>query len=270
MVLNQFSYWLLTIPQHAYVPYLPRSCVYVRGQLESGQQTGFLHWQVMVIFKRTVRLAQVKSSFGDTIHAEPSRSAAANAYVWKDETAVANTRFELGTRPVQRNNPTDWDRVRELACSGQLSDIPSSVFVQHYRSLRTISADYAVPIAIERTVHVFWGPTGVGKSRRAWELAGADAYPKDPNTKFWDGYRNHENVVMDEFRGVISISNILRWFDRCPVLVEIKGSATVLKASTFYVTSNVDPRQWYPDLDNLTVDALMRRLTVTYCPINLY
>jgi len=73
-------------------------------------------------------------------------------------------------------------------------------------------------------------------------------------------------VVIDEFRGAISISHILRWFDRYPVLVEIKGSATVLKAKTIWITSNLHPRDWYPTLDEQTQAALLRRLTVVLFP----
>ena len=58
----------------------------------------------------------------------------------------------------------------------------------------------------------------------------SSSIPKDPRTKFWDGYRNQENVVIDEFRGAIDIAHILRWFDRYPVIVEVKGSSVVLSA----------------------------------------
>jgi len=121
-----------------------------------------------------------------------------------------------------------------------------------------------------RTVKVFWGPTGTGKTRRAWELGGLDAYPKIPSTKFWDGYQGQKSVIIDEFRGDIGISNLLRWFDRYPVLVEIKGSSTVLCAELIIVTSNVDPREWYPTLDQLTIQALMRRLEIIHVPLPLY
>lgn len=121
-----------------------------------------------------------------------------------------------------------------------------------------------------RSVTVFWGPTGTGKTRRAWELGGMDAYPKVPNTKFWDGYQGQKVVIIDEFRGDISISNLLRWFDRYPVLVEIKGSSTILCAETVYITSNLSPREWYRDLDEATVDALLRRLDIIWVPLPLY
>lgn len=117
---------------------------------------------------------------------------------------------------------------------------------------------------MERTVSVFWGRTGTGKSRRAWEEAGMDAFPKDPLSKFWDGYRGHRHVVFDEFRGTISISHILRWFDRYPVIVEVKGGSVVFSATKIWITSNLDPRLWYPDIDQETQEALLRRLTITH------
>jgi len=112
-------------------------------------------------------------------------------------------------------------------------------------------------------VHVFWGPTGTGKSRRAWDEATLDAYPKDPRTKFWDGYNGQENVVIDEFRGSIDIAHLLRWFDRYPVIVEIKGSSVVLTAKNFWITSNLSPDVWFPECDSETLSALRRRLKVT-------
>lgn len=117
---------------------------------------------------------------------------------------------------------------------------------------------------MERTISVFWGRTGTGKSKRAWEEAGLDAYPKDPRTKFWDGYRSHRFVVIDEFRGGIDIAHFLRWCDRYPVLVEVKGGATALRAEHIWITSNLDPRNWYPELDSETVDALLRRINITH------
>jgi len=111
---------------------------------------------------------------------------------------------------------------------------------------------------------VFWGRTGTGKSHRAWDQAGAQAYVKDPRTKWWCGYRGQENVIIDEFRGVIDISHLLRWLDRYPVLVEVKGGSRPLCARKFWITSNLDPREWYPGLDADTLAALLRRLNITH------
>lgn len=109
---------------------------------------------------------------------------------------------------------------------------------------------------------MFWGATGTGKSRRAWDEASFDAYPKGPTSIWWCGYNGQPNVVMDEFRGQIGISHLLRWFDRYPVTVEVKGSSVVLNAKQIWVTSNLHPRDWYPDLDEETLNALLRRVKV--------
>lgn len=154
--------------------------------------------------------------------------------------------------------------MRASAKSGNLDAIPADVYVRYYRSICCIAADHAAPVGLVREVFVFWGATGTGKSRRAWEEAGLSAYPKDPRSKWWCGYRAQANVVVDEFRGGIDVAHILRWLDRYPVCVERKGGSVPLLAQKIWITSNLDPREWYPDLDADTKDALMRRLNITH------
>lgn len=273
----QAKYWLLTIPHAHFTPYLPTGCTYIKGQLELGKQgsdlestgstwetnefTRYLHWQVVVHFTKKCRLRAVRQCFG-TWHAEPTRSEAAEEYVWKDDTSVAGTRFELGALPKNRGCQKDWDSIKTMAKEGRLDEIPSDVYIRSYNSLRRIETDHLQPTPIIRRVVCYWGHTGSGKSKRAWEEAGFEAYPKDPRSKFWDGYRGHKKVVLDEFRGAIDISHILRWFDRYPVIIEIKGSSTVLKADEIWITSNLHPRMWYPALDEETTNALLRRMEI--------
>lgn len=95
--------------------------------------------QVLAIFTKPQRLAAVKKCFGPTCHAEPSRSDAADAYVWKEETRVADTQFELGRRPFKRNSETDWDEVRTNAQRGRLDAVPGDVFVRYYGNLKRIA-----------------------------------------------------------------------------------------------------------------------------------
>jgi len=261
----QARYWILTIRHDDWsVPEeLPPPLVYVKGQTEEGEG-GYVHWQLLAIFSKKVTLRVCKSCFANSAFAEPTRSAAAEDYVWKDDTYVDGTRFEVGERPRNRNSKSDWEAIWASAVAGDILAIEPSIRIQHYRTLRTIRADYAAPVAIERKVVVYYGPTGSGKSRRAWLESGWDAYPKDPRSKFWDGYRDQKNVVFDEFRGGIDIAHILRWFDRYPVLVEIKGASTSLVAENIWITSNLHPSAWYPDLDATTYQALERRLEIIY------
>lgn len=265
----QARYWILTIPYNHFTPFLPPNVSYVKGQLERGSNEGssceapegYLHWQLICYYNKKVSLSYVKSIFGDQCHAEKSKSSAVESYVWKDDTSIQGTRFELGKQSFKRNSSKDWDLIVKNARQGNFDDIPSDVLVRCYGNLKKIRVDSLKPESIEKQVFVFWGSTGTGKSRRAWDEAGLDAFPKDPNTKFWDGYSGQQHVVIDEFRGAISISHFLRWLDRYPVIVEIKGSSCVLKATTFWITSNLSPDDWYDGLDNETKLALRRRFT---------
>lgn len=289
---SQAKYWILTIPHANYLPYLPDACSYIKGQLELGRgesvvaepgttssgsqqdesllgsivaepqsSSGYLHWQLIIHCKKKTRLRGIRDIFGPW-HAEPTRSDAAAEYVWKDETAVPGTRFELGKLPFKRGESKDWDSIKSDAIAGNLDNIPADVFIRCYGSLKRIAADHATAESMERRIRVYWGNTGTGKSRRAWEEAGIDAYPKDPMSKFWEGYRNHEKVVIDEFRGGINISHILRWFDRYPVIIDVKFGSAVLKAKEIWITSNLHPMEWYPDMDLETKRALCRRLEI--------
>lgn len=257
-LLRQARYWILTIPRDDWKPELPASACWVKGQPELGE-SGYRHWQLIVSFTTKKTLAQVKSAFCPSAHCEPTRSTAAETYVHKDETRDGEP-FEFGAKSLNRNSAHDWDVIKTLATSGKLDQIPSDIFVRYYRTLRSISSDYARPVGIEKQVFVFFGPTGTGKSRRAWEEAGTDVYAKDPRSKFWCGYSGQEHVVIDEFRGGIDISHLLRWFDRYPVNVELKGSSIPLSARKIWITSNLHPSAWYTDLDRHTYAALERRL----------
>lgn len=262
----QGRYWMLTVPHHLFTPFLPNGVIWIKGQLERGQENGYLHWQLVLSLPTKKTLAFIKSIFGNDngIRGELTRSNAAESYVWKEDTRVEGTQFELGQKLFKRNSSTDWDDVRKRAKNGELDEIPGDVYVRYYGNLRRIAADHSRGVAMERNCNVYWGGTGLGKSRKAWDEAGMDAYPKDPRTKWWCGYRGQPNVVIDEFRGDIGISHLLRWLDRYPVSVETKGSSIPLSASKFWITSNLDPRQWYPDLDEETKAALLRRLTITH------
>lgn len=260
---RQGRYWLLTIRQHLFTPYLPPTVTWIRGQLEEGSTTGYLHWQVVCSFGRSVRLAHVKKTFGE-VHAELTRSAAADEYPFKDDTAIPGTRFDLGKKAVVRSSTKDWQAIFDNAAAGDFDSIPADIKVRSYNTLKSINRDHLKPVAMEREVFVYWGEAGTGKSRRAWEEASFDAYPKDPCSKFWDGYSGQKHVVIDEFRGDINLAHFLRWLDRYPVTVDVKFGATCLKAEKIWITSNVDPRDWYPNANSASVDGLLRRMSITH------
>lgn len=260
---RQGRYWILTIPEEGWDGLtLPGDCVWAKGQLECGS-TGYRHWQIVAGFERKCSCIHIREVFGP-YHCELTRSKAAEQYVWKEDTAVPGTRFELGSRPFHRNSATDWDAVWDHATRGEVLDIPANIRVRSYFTIRRIFEDYMVPLATARTTRVFWGATGTGKSRTAWEEAGASAYIKNPNSKFWSGYKGERNVIIDEFRGKIDVSYLLTWCDRYPVHIETKGGGRPAMFEKIWIISNLHPKDWYEGLDEATLGALLRRFEIIH------
>jgi len=265
---RQARFWILTIPVSsgwAAPDELPSALALLRGQREIGRgENAYEHWQLVAHFKKPVSLRQVKEVFNRETHAEPTRSKAAEDYVLKDDTAVDGTRFTLGRAAFQRNNPEHWRNTRLAAQEGRLEEIPDDVFVRYYGNLSKIGKDYVQPpFRRGTTTTVYWGPTGTGKTWRVWNHNDhTDIYTKIPTTKWWDGYRGQSVVLIDEFRGQIELSHMLRWLDEYPCNVEVKGGQLPLKANKFFITSNWSPSEWYPNAKQVDMDALLRRLTV--------
>lgn len=257
----QFKYFMLTIPKDKWVPILPEGIAYIKGQEESGD-SGYLHWQIMVISKKKCTVTRLKGFFCPEAHVEPSRSQAAEEYVWKEESRVPGSQFELGEKPMNRNSKEDWALIKQQAKEGRLDDIPADIYIRHYSALRKISVEYQKPIIRgPQEVLVIYGPTGVGKSRMAFAEAGDNFYIKSPLTKWFDGYHGQEVIIIDEFRGIVDISHVLKWLDRYPCSVEVKGSQVFLNTKKWIITSNLSPDQWYPLLDQETKFALRRRFS---------
>lgn len=276
----QGKYWLLTIPQDDWTPptielwsdFSTRTGItFLKGQAEIGD-SGYRHWQLVLGLAKKARLQTVKELFVPSAHCELTLSDAANDYVHKDETSVPGTRFNFGQTPMRRNSKADWAAVRIAAIEGRLSEIEDQIFVTHYCTLKRIAADHQEPLDMERTCTIFWGPTGTGKSRKSRELAKeiGTVFNKIPSTKWWCGYKGQPCVVIDEFTGEVGITHFLRWFDRYGVSVEVKGGSVPLQATHFWITSNVDPRDWWKEATEMQKEAFKRRVNIVYCPLNMY
>lgn len=105
----------------------------------------------------------------------------------KEDTRVEGP-LEFGTKPVKRNNKTDWEEVKTKAQTGQLDLIPADIYVKHYGQLRQIAKDHQVNINRVSPRQCIWyhGKAGAGKTRRA-VADHPNAYMKLSN-KWWDGY----------------------------------------------------------------------------------
>lgn len=262
-------WWMATIPFECWVPQqpLPDIIGFIAGQQEcSGPPANYHHWQIIMHLTKKRRLASIKKYFPERAHFDAVKciDEALNYCAKDDETTCPGTRFSFGSHPFRRNCKRDWDEVYQCAKNGDLDDISADVLVRYYNNLKKIKTDFMTPPRRENVKgFVYWGLTGTGKTTRAFDEA-PDAYFKIASNKWWDGYRGQESVILDEFTGQVSVEHILRWINWAPCLVETKGGTIPLLATTFYFTSNVNPEDWWDNINIEQYRAFKRRVVITH------
>lgn len=118
-------------------------------------------------------------------------------------------------------------------------------------------------------LHIYYGPPGTGKSKQAWDTAEAEGtvYSKPPG-KWWDGYQQETSVIIDDFRGELSVRDLLLLADRNPLKVPVKGGFEQFNSRKIYLTSNGPPADWLDPEDPLyaqNIRAIRRRCEEAGC-----
>lgn len=109
-------------------------------------------------------------------------------------------------------------------------------------------------------VKVLWGGTGTGKSWLARTEAGPDAWIWTPSMDKWfDGYEGQDHVILEEYRGQLPFGMLLSLLDRYSMRVPKKGSSQQWTPTHIWITSPVQPSEWYTTLT--TVEGRLEQLT---------
>ena len=79
--------------------------------------------------------------------------------------------------------------------------------------------------------------------------------------QWWQGYNGQTDVIIDDFRGdMCRMHTLLRYLDRYPVQVPIKGSSCWLRATRIIITSCFKPDNVYLK-ERERIEQLLRRIT---------
>ncbi len=163
--------------------------------------------------------------------------------------------IEYLQRPEARVSELDFDMPGVAARHGRWAQrIFSSVLRSRARVQREVS------------VRLYWGPTGTGKSYRAFregagEAGGFYVVPIQSGRTFWlDGYEGESCVIFDDFDGQIPLRVMLRLLDGYQVTAPVKGGFTYPVWTTVIITSNLPYNEWYDGAGIEQLRALHRRL----------
>ncbi len=241
---------------------------------EVGEQ-GTPHLQFNITFLQKMTFAQVRSLF-PRAHLEKTKSLrAAERYCMKDAHKDHPERIFVCDNRVRAKQSVEEserletfvERLRAGQSVQQIVDDDPVGAATSYKRLEWL----ATKICAKRTEkpHVTWcfGKTGTGKSTWCHEQAAL----VDPNyfihggdMKWWDGYDGQLAVVVEEFRGSdCKLSKLLRFLDRWPLQLEVKGGTTQMVATHVFINSCFKPSECYRSLAE-DIRQLQRRIDVLY------
>lgn len=263
---------------------VPGTMSYLVYQQEVCPKTGRDHWQGYVEFKDAKTISAAQTLLGClTAHME-KRKAKANdpaiEYCKKDETRKEGTDFkEFGEPKVMKGQGkrTDIDDFAEAVNAGasmeELYDDHAGIMLKYPQGVQKmldfkivkkprLGQDEDMPECIW-----MYGPTGTGKTHRAFEDYNPDTdYVWQPDGEWgFDSYTNQSKVIINEFRGQINYANLLQMCDKFPFKVRRRGLApTDFVAKKIIITSSMHPRDVYSKLaERDSLEQLCRRFTIT-------
>lgn len=95
----------------------------------------------------------------------------------------------------------------------------------------------------------YYGDTGTGKSHTVFQDYDPDkTYLWCNDGRWWDGYKGHENVIINEFRGEIAYADLLQLVDKWPYKVSNRSKEQIpFLAKKIMITSSMHPYIIYKD-----------------------
>ncbi len=255
---------------------------FIVWQLEICDESGRLHHQGYVEFKRSMRRDAAKRLLGgDHIHIEPRRGTQSETISYCKEigkraaTTAAHPHpgpHVIGTMAAsQRANAlSKWrsvlDMIKANVNGQELCEAHPSIIGMYNRgvnAMRFIQMKTNSRIWRSLNCEWYWGPTGLGKSRKAeyFNNAGYRLSTYADKTTWWDGYEGEKDVIIDELvRGSIPYAELLCILDGYQYRLGTKGGHTYALWTHVVITSNSSPQELY----GMDIAPLLRRLnTVT-------
>lgn len=244
--------------------YSPDAISYLVAGKEVGE-TGTPHLQGYVMFMRKKAAGGVKTALGtDRLHVEIARGTPIQAadYCKKDGDFI-----ELGILQSTQGSRNDLSEVHEMLRTGsnmlEVADSHFSTFIKYHKGFTLYTSLRSTPRDFRTQCVWFWGPTGTGKSRRAYDESmalcnGSVSYISDETLRWFDPYRGEKGVVLEDFDGTAKISLLLRILDRYPLQVPVKGSFVQWRPRIVWITANFHPETLYGCSPQFA--ALLRRI----------
>jgi len=225
---------------------------------EIGEE-GTPHLQFSMTFKTVKRLSSLKK-LCSRVHWEIARvDSDVYLYCKKDGSQVV-CNIDNRTQGKRRDVDAAYDAVINKRTRAQFyQERPSYQAIRVYEK---VSVDMHEPEGWSpKTVEWFYGATGTGKTRAAWERYGESLYVVT-NVRWFDGYIGQETILIDDHRAAdVAWGELLRLLDSYPLRREVKGGHVWLAHRRVVITAPCTFEEMYSYQSPTELSQLARRIT---------
>ena len=229
---------------------------YIYGR-ETCPTTNKKHLQMYVYYANPRSFKSMKKKLG-TAHIEVTKGTPLQAsdYCKKEKDFV-----EDGTLPLPQGKRTDIDEVRDILkeTNSMKCVVEKATSYQAVKMAEQILKYCEAPRNWKPEVEWYYGATGTGKSKEAYEILGDDCYTCMSTGRWFDGYDAHENVLIDDMRkDFMKFHELLRLLDRYALRIETKGGTRQFRAKKIIITSCFHPSEMFDTRED--IQQLLRRI----------
>lgn len=242
-------------------------CNYLIFGEEVGE-SGTPHLQGYILFTNAKTMSAAKKTISKRCHIE---KAIASAEKNKEYCSKDGTIFEKGDCPKQGER-NDLEKLRNKILDDELTvnDIIMENPMMYHQYGRTLNKIEDLKLRQNQRKEMtkgiwYWGPTGVGKSHKAFENYSPDTHYNVPDDgDWWDAYTQQDTVILNDFRGSISYNTMLQMVDKWPYAVRRRNREPMpFTSKLVIVTSSLKPEEVYNRRDDEDkIEQLLRRFEV--------
>lgn len=277
---------------------------YLTYQLETCPKTKRVHMQGYLEMYRKMRTPGVQKMLGVKCRVDAplvSSRQRCKDYCQKEDTAHFRTTYpkwfeedkdghakgmrnadtevvELGEWRQKKGDRTDLHQLYEKINSGctevEVYKACPTSYIKYSTGVRRVRALLSQELLNNRYIEgleviVVWGASRSGKTR--WVLdqhPGTDIYEPVLSSsagKYWfDGYDGQKVILLNEFYGQLRSHYMQNLLDSYRRQVEKKGDTVISNWNKIYITSNVHPKDWYNQWENIpkkVEQSFIKRIT---------
>lgn len=232
-------------------------------------KSGTKHLQGYLYFKNPISFNTIKGLL-PRAHIEVAKGTAEDnkKYCSKD----GNILIEEGQMPSQGKR-TDLIEIKDEILNGKKVDKivleNPELYHQYGRTFNKIE-DLAMrkKFRTEMTKGIwYFGPTGVGKSHKAFENFNPDTHYVVPDDNgWWDGYTQQETVIFNDFRGEVSYNFLLQLVDKWPMWVKRRNREPMpFISKRVVITSSLPPNKIFKKRTaEDSIAQMLRRFSIIF------